>query len=201
MKSAHAGSIATTKGRQLRTRFALSLALALSPHLGLAQTTGHAAGSGSILSMPEQPSHKEQRVAFAPKYAVAYIEGSGKTAETWIVLTEKAPPAASWAAANDRRGAWQTWCQREKTGFVAVRLDADNDADLFLCPPGAAASNTEMTSTANGLKSIEVNFITRTAKRVTGTLRGGVGNCPKADGKNAYCIQHSDYSFDATVTR
>ena len=95
----------------------------------------------------------------------------------------------------------QMGCQSEKNSFVAVKLDADNDAVLFLCPAGAAISNTELMSSANRLKRIDVNFSTRTTQRITGTFRGGVSNCPKADGKNAYCTQYSDYSFDAPVIR
>ncbi len=180
---------------------ALCMVVGLSTQTVFAQDVGKASGIGSIISVPEQPNRKEQRLAFAPKYAFAYLEGSGKALATWIVLTERAPPVAAWAAAKDRMAARQMWCQNEKAAFVAVRLDADNDADLFLCPPGAAMSNTEMTSTSNGLKSIEVQFTERSGKRVIGTLRSGVGNCPTADGKSAYCAKYSDYTFDAPVTR
>jgi hypothetical protein len=191
------------KALQIRSCLAvtISMAVALSSPMVFAQDLGKASGSGSIISVPEQPNRKEQRVAFAPKFAFAYVEGSGATLATWIVLTEKAPPVAAWASARDRTAARQLWCQNEKAAFVAVKLDADNDADLFLCPPGAAMSNSEMTSTANGLKSIDVKFTARSSRRVTGTLRGGVGNCPKADGTNAYCVQYSEYTFDAPMTR
>jgi hypothetical protein len=163
-----------------------------------AQDIGTASGRGSIVAMPSSPTAKEQRVAFSPRFAFAYVEGKGKDRATWIVLTEKEPPLKAWAGARDRVAARQQWCQSEKTGFVAVKLDAGNAVDLyFLCPPGAAFSNTEMVSTINGLKSVDVQF-RQDGKRLKGTLRGGEGNCPE-NGLSKYCDPWSDYNFDAPL--
>jgi hypothetical protein len=165
-----------------------------------AQEIGTASGRGTIISGPAQPDSKEQTVSFAPRYAFAYVEGKGADRFTWIVLTEKEPPLKAWAGSKDRVAARQQWCQKEKAGFVAVKIDAEQKPDLyFLCPPGAAMSNTEMVSSANGLKSVEVQFTQKDAKRLKGRLRGGVGNCPTADGVSAYCEQTSDYTFDAPM--
>jgi hypothetical protein len=162
-----------------------------------AQEVGTASGRGSIISAAATPSTKEQRVNFAPKYAFSYVEGSGSKRATWIVLTEKEPPLKAWSGSKDKAAARQQWCAKEKAAFVAVKLDAKNEVDLyFLCPPGSEGSNTEMVSTINGLKSVDVQFTEKNAKRLKGTLRGGEGNCPVND-KDAYCTQYSDYAFDA----
>lgn len=165
-----------------------------------AQEVGTASGRGSIISVPAQPDSKEQRVIFAPRYAFAYVEGKGADRFTWIVLTEKEPPLKAWGGSKDRVAARQQWCQKEKTAFVAVKIDAQQETDLyFLCPPGAAMSNTEMVSNTNGLKSVDVQFTQKDAKRLKGRLRGGAGNCPSSNGIAAYCEQTSDYTFDAPM--
>ena len=187
-----------------------SSAKSLVPWLGLvcvltalpiaAQEVGTASGRGSIISVPAQPDSKEQRVGFSPRYAFAYVEGKGADRFTWIVLTEKEPPLKAWVGSKDRVAARQQWCQKEKTGFVAVKIDAQQEIDLyFLCPPGAAMSNTEMVSNTNGLKSVDVQFTQKDARRLKGRLRGGVGNCPISNGTAAYCEQTSDYTFDAPM--
>ena len=176
----------------------LGLAACFAARPAAAQEIGTASGKGRIISMPASPTAEEQQVAFSPRYAFAYVEGEGNDRSTWIVLTEKEPPLKAWAAARDREKARQQWCQSEETGFVAVKLDAKNEVDLyFLCPPGAAFSNTEMVSTINGLKSVDLQF-KQDGKRLKGTLRGGEGNCP-AGGKSAYCTTTSDYAFDAPL--
>jgi len=178
----------------------LGLICALAALPIAAQELGTASGRGSIISGPAQPNSKEQRVDFAPRYAFAYVEGKGADRSTWIVLTEKEPPLKAWVGSKDRAATRQQWCQKEKSGFVAVKIDAQQSVDLyFLCPPGAAMSNTEMVSTTNGLKSVDVQFTQKDAKRLKGRLRGGVGNCPGANGMAAYCEQTSDYTFDAPM--
>lgn len=166
----------------------------------VAQEVGTASGRGSIIVAPAQPSSNERRIDFAPRYALAYIEGEGAGRSTWIVLTEKEPPLKAWLSSGDRAAARQQWCEKEKAAFVAVKIDAQQEIELyFLCPPGAAMSNTEMVSTTNGLKSVDVQFTQKDATRLKGRLRGGVGNCPASNGTAAYCEQTSDYTFDAPV--
>jgi len=177
---------------------ALVLALCVTVRPLAAQVIGTASGRGSIVSMPSSPTAMEQRVNFVPRFAFAYVEGKGDERATWIVLTEKDPPLKAWADSRDRIAARQQWCQKEKAAFVAVKVDARNAVDLyFLCPPGAAFSNTEMVSAWNGLESVVVQFI-REGDRLKGTLRCGAGNCP-VNGKSAYCVTLSDYRFDAPM--
>ncbi len=152
-----------------------------------------------MISVPSTPERQEQRVDFSPRYAYAYIERKGGQRYTWLVLTDKEPPLKAWAGSKDRTSARQMWCQKENAGFVAVKIDAKQEVELyFLCAPGAAASNTEMVSTINGLKSVDVRFTKNDGRRLKGTLRGGEGNCP-VNGKDAYCTQTSDYVFDAPI--
>jgi len=185
-------------GRSLHLVSLLGIAASLVALPLAAQDVGTASGRGSIVSMPSSPTVKEQRVDFSPRYAFAYVEGRGAGRYTWIVLTEKEPPLKAWAGSKDRAAARQQWCEKEKAGFVAVKIDAQNDVDLyFLCPPGGAASNTEMVSTINGLKSVVVQY-TQSGKRLTGTLRGGEGWCSVND-KSGYCTTTSDYRFDAPL--
>jgi hypothetical protein len=164
-----------------------------------AQEIGSASGRGTIISASETSTRKEQRVEFSPRYAFAYIEGNGANRFTWVVLTEKEPPLKVWAASRDRAAARQLWCEKEQAAFVAVQIDAQQQVNAYyLCPPGSSGSNTEMVSTINGLKSVDVRFTQKAAKRLKGTLRGGEGNCP-VNGKDAYCTQRSDYTFDAPI--
>src|SRR5215472_7019358 len=166
-----------------------------------AQEIGTASGRGTIISASETLTRKEQRVDFSPRYSFAYIEGMGARRFAWVVLTEKEPPLKAWAGSQDRAAARQLWCEKEKAAFVAVQIDAQQEIyAYYLCPPGSPASNTEMVSSINGLKSVDVRFTQRDAKRLKGTLRGGEGNCP-VNGKDAYCTQRSDYTFDAPFLR
>lgn len=163
-----------------------------------AQEIGTASGKGTITSYPASPQAKGQRVDFAPRYAFAYVDGNLHNRYTWIVLTEKEPPLKAWAGSKDRAAARQQWCKDEKAAFVAIKLDAKNVVDLyFLCPPGAAMSNTEMVSTINGQKSVDVK-VKQDGKRLKGTLRGGEGYCAVND-KSGYCTTTSDYRFDAPL--
>ena len=131
-----------------------------------------ASGRGSIIVAPAQPGSNETRIDFAPRYAHAYIEGEGADRSTWIVLTEKEPPLKAWLSSENRAAARQQWCEKEKAAFVAVKIDAQQEIDLhFLCPPGAAMSNTEMVSTTNGSKSVDVQFTQNDATRLKGRLR------------------------------
>jgi hypothetical protein len=50
----------------------------------------------------------------------------------------------------------------------------------------------------NGFKTLYVQFTQKNAKRLKGTVRGGIGNCP-VNGKDTYCTQTSDYTFDAPM--
>jgi len=154
-----------------------------------AQKAGTASGKGTF-----------DDLTFSPKFAYAYAEGSGAKRSTWIVLTVKELPSAAWSA-KDRQEVRQTWCAKEKTPFVALKLDADNKVDLyFLCSANGAMS-TEMLSTWNGLDSVVVKFTQRDALRLKGGFRTGSGSCPAADGSDAYCTPTGDYTFDAPLTK
>jgi hypothetical protein len=82
---------------------------------------------------------------------------------------------------------------------VAAKLDAKNEVDLYFLCPANGGVNTEMVSTINGLKSVELHLAPGDGKRLKGTLRTGQGNCPDKNGKDAYCTPSGDYVFDAPI--
>jgi hypothetical protein len=138
-------------------------------------------------------------VPFSPKFSLAWREGSGAKASTWILLAEKEPPVKDWMAAKDRVEARRAWCEKQKTSWVAVQLDPKNEVDLYFLCPSNGGVNTEMVSTINGLKSVDLHLTPVDGKRMKGTLRTGQGNCPDKSGKDAYCKGTGDYSFDAPI--
>lgn len=187
-------------------RLALSALLSCLAALPLAaQDAGTASGKGTIDRMvPGKTAAAEdavsQPVAFAPRFSYAYREGKGEGASTWIVLTEKQPPLKEWLAARDQAGARQAWCGKEKTPFVAVKLDVKNEVDLYFLCPANGFVNTEMQNTANGLQSVALKLQAKD-KRMKGTLKTGQGNCPGPDGTSAYCTPTGDFAFDAPVVK
>jgi hypothetical protein len=170
-----------------------------------AQDVGTAGGKGTIERLvptgkPNEPPKSEQ-VAFSPRFAFAYGEGKGAAHSTWIVLTEKEPPVKSWATAKDRAEARRLWCEKEKTSFVALKLDAKWAVDLYFLCPANGGINTEMLSSWNGLESVQVKFEAKDDKHLKGTLRTGKNNCPDKNGKDAYCTPTGDFTFDAPMTK
>lgn len=166
-----------------------------------AQELGSASGRGTIDRLVAPASGSSELVVFSPHYSYAYSEGTGAKSFTWIVLTEKEPPVKTWASAKDRAEARRLWCAKEKTSFVAVKLDAAWNVDLYFLCPANGAVNTEMLSTMNGLDSIVVKFEVRDGKRLKGTLRTGTGSCPGADSGQTYCTPTGDYAFDAPLSK
>jgi hypothetical protein len=166
-----------------------------------AQELGSASGKGTIERLVPSASDSSELVAFSPRYSYAYSEGVGAQRFTWIVLTEKKPPVKSWVDAKDPAEARRLWCGKEKTSFVAVKLDAAWNVDLYFLCPSNGAVNTEMLSTMNGLDSIVVKFEVRDDKRLKGTLRTGTGSCPGADGGQAYCTPTGDYAFESFLSK
>ncbi len=154
-----------------------------------AQEAGSAGGEGKI-----------EELSFSPHHSYAYSEGTGAKQFTWIVLTEKEPPLKDWATAKNRDEARRVWCEKEKTPFVAVKLDAEWKVDLYFLCPANGYVNTEMLSTWNGLESVVVNFETKDAKRLKGTLTTGSGACSDGD-TVAYCTPTGDYTFDAPLLK
>lgn len=163
-----------------------------------AQEAGTAGGKGTIERIG--PSGSDQ-VSFSPRYALAYAERTGPRKFTWVVLTEKQPPVSAWKTAKDLEEARRSWCEKEKTPFVAVKLDQEWKVDLYFLCPSNGSVNTEMLNTANGLDSVVVKFDVRDDKRLKGTLRTGQGSCPGANGGQAYCTATGDYTFDAPVIK
>jgi len=155
-----------------------------------AQKAGTASGKGTI-----------EDLAFSPKFAYAYSEGSGAKRSTWIVLTEKEPPLTAWSHPKDRQEARQEWCAKEKTPFVALKLDAEYKVDLYFLCSANGALGTEMLSTWNGLDSVQVKFTQRDAARLKGGFKTGSGSCPASDGSDAYCTPTGDYAFDAPLVK
>lgn len=176
---------------RLRT---VALGVWLSAGTLLAQESGTAKGKGVIERIGPE---KSEMVSFAPRFSWAYREGTGPKAFTWIVLTEKEPPLKDWTAAKDRAEARRAWCEKETTPWVAVKLDAQKKVDLYFLCPANGGVNTEMVSTANGLDSVVVKLDPKSGERWKGTLTTGQGNCPTANGADAYCTPTGDYAFDA----
>jgi hypothetical protein len=183
--------------------FAVALYLAAAPLA--AQEAGSAGGRGTITRQTGWNAEKQEavieEVSFSPKYSYAYTEGKGASKFTWIVLTEKEPPLKSWAEAKDRAEARRLWCEKEKASFVAVKLDAEGEVDLYFLCPANGAVNTEMLSSWNGLESVVVKLETSDGKRLKGTLRGGEGFCSDDGGQETYCTPQEDYTFDAPAPR
>lgn len=164
---------------------------------GKAMAAGSATGKGTIERLVPSAPGQSEMVSFSPRYSYAYSEGAGAKRFTWIVLTEKETPVKTWSVAKDPAEARRLWCEKEKTSFVAVKLDAEWKVDLYFLCPANGAVNTEMLNTWNGLDSVLVKFDNRNDKRLKGTLRTGTGSCPRADGTATYCTPTGDYAFDA----
>jgi len=191
--------LANRGGNAVRRRMAvISLCLCLGAGAMAAQESGTAKGKGV---MERIGPAKSEMVNFAPHFSWAYREGAGSKASTWIVLAEKELPIKDWTAAKDRAEARRVWCEKEKTPWVAVKLDAQMKVDLYFLCPANGAVNTEMVNTANGLDSVVVKLEPGGGARLKGTLRTGQGNCPTASGADAYCTPTGDYAFDAPLSK
>lgn len=181
---------------------ALALALCLPASPVLAQETGTASGKGTIdRSVPRKTATDAgyEAVGFSPRFSFAFREGKGASAATWIVLTEKQPLIKDWLAAKEKLEALRLWCGKEKA--VAMVLDEKLEVDYyFLCPANGEVNSAGLNS-ANGLKSIVLNFETRNAKRLQGTLRTGEGSCGGPNGTQIYCKPTGDFAFDAPFAR
>jgi hypothetical protein len=162
-----------------------------------AQGVGSATGKGTIDRL--LPTGASELLKFSPHYSYAYAESAAGKRFTWIVLTEKEPPAATWSAAKDPAEARRLWCEREKSAFVAVKLDADWKVDLYFLCPANGGLNTEMVSSFNGLDSVVVKFDVRDKQRLKGSLRTGTGSCPGSKGVLGYCTLTGDYAFDVSL--
>lgn len=181
---------------------AFALLLLLSATLANAQS-GSASGIGTLRRVqagakPGPENWVTTDVMFEPRHSFAYTEGSGATKSTWIVLTEKAPPAKEWLAAKDRAEAREQWGTKEKAAFVAVKLDPEMKVDLLFLSSGPGQLDTQMVSSWNGLQSARVEFDGKPGKRLLGALRGGNGSCSK-DGKLDFCERKFNYSFDVSL--
>ncbi len=190
----------------------LGFSLALT-FTSAAQTAGTASGQGSITTMhaaaPDSAGQmlSQRQTEFKPIFSIAYTETMRATQSTWIVLTEKTPPLKALLESQDRFAALESWCKSEKTAFVALKLEAQSGltngvVDLYFlnhCKSEKTSTNTEMLSSTNGLDSIKVQFTQNNAKRLQGSLLGGVGNCPLENGDSAYCEQRSNYVFNAPM--
>src|SRR5262245_24773527 len=82
-----------------------------------AQTAGTATGNGTI-------DNRGTAVKFTPHVASAYVQNFQALRFTWIILTEKAVPAGMLAGTADHTEALRQWCEKDKTPFAALQLDA-----------------------------------------------------------------------------
>lgn len=181
--------------------FSVFLALSLLSAPLAAQEIGTAGGQGLITRHTgwdkEKAEPVTEEVQFAPRFSYTYNEGTGTKRFQWIVLTDKEPPVKSWAGVKDQAEARRLWCEKEKVSFVAVKLDAKGEVDLYFLCPANGRVNTEMVSTMNGLDSVIVTLEGKDPKRLKGTLRTGEGYCQDGEGKEGYCEQRGDFTFDA----
>ena len=179
------------------------LALCLLSTSVAAQELGTAGGHGTISRQTGWNDKTKEAVveqaSFSPRFSYTYTEGTGADRAQWIVLTEKEPPLKSGPGMKDRAEARRLWCEKEKTSFVAVKLDAKGAVDLYFLCPANGQINTEMLSTSKGLDSVVVKLGSKRPKRLQGTLRGGEGACSDDNGRQAYCTPQEDYTFDASV--
>lgn len=181
-----------------RTLTAVLLLFLAFPCLSRADDLGTANGKGVLDKVGPNGDDDRQGVPFAPKYSLAFVD---KQSMTWVVLTEVKPPIEEWLAAADHQEARRAWCEKEKTPFVSVKLDAAGAPDILISCPANGGGSMDMVSTINGLASVVLNFSKRDTQRVTGTLKNGEGWCPTSDGKDAYCTPKGDYQFDAPLLR
>jgi hypothetical protein len=168
-------------------------AVAMTAALG-AQTTGTATGKGTI-------DNRGTAVSFVPHLAAAYVQNFQTLRFTWIVLTEKAVPAGMLAGATDHTEALRQWCEKEKTPFAALQLDAKSGVNQYVTCPANGGTNTEMVNSVNGLESIAVKIDARDATHIKGSLKTGNGACPGPGGALVYCTATGSYTFDAAFVK
>ena len=177
-------------------RFAWGLGLAAVAMVGTlaAQTAGTATGNGTI-------DNQGTPVKFAPHVASAYLQNFQALKFTWIVLTEKAVPAGTLAGATDHTEALRLWCEKEKTPFAALQLDAKSGVNQYVTCPANGGTNTEMVNSVNGLESIVAKIDARDATHIKGSLKTGNGACPGPNGTLVYCTPTGSYTFDAAFVK
>jgi hypothetical protein len=168
-------------------------AIAMAIPLG-AQTAGTATGKGTI-------DNRGTPVPFVPRLASAYVQNFQALRFTWIVLTEKAVPAGMLAGAADHTEALRQWCEKEKTPFAALQIDAKSEVNQYVTCPANGGTNTEMVNTVNGLASIVVKIDARDATHIKGSLKTGSGACPGPGDTLVYCTATGSYTFDAAFVK
>jgi hypothetical protein len=168
-------------------------AVAMSTALG-AQTAGTAMGKGTI-------DNRGTPVPFVPRVASAYMQNFQALRFTWIVLTEKAVPAGMLAGTNDHTEALRQWCEKEKTPFAALQLDAKSGVNQYVTCPANGGTNIEMVNSVNGVDSIAVKIDARDTTHIKGSLKTGNGACPGPGGTLVYCTATGSYTFDAAFVK
>jgi len=159
-----------------------------------AQTAGTVTGKGAI-------DNRGTPVPFAPHVASAYVQNFQALRFTWIVLTEKAIPAGMLAGATDHTEALRQWCEKEKTPFAALQLDAKSGVNQYVTCPANGGTNIEMVNSVNGLDSIAVKIDARDATHIKGSLKTGSGACPGPGDTPVYCTATGSYTFDAAFVK
>ena len=160
-----------------------------------AQTTGTATGKGEI-------DNRGTPVPFVPKFASAYVQNFRTLRFTWVVLTEKQLPAAMLAGATDHTEALRQWCEKEKTPFAALQLDAKTEVNQYVTCPANGAVHIEMLQRYNGgLESIVVKVTARDAIHLKGSLKTAKDACPGPGDSFVYCKTTGDYTFDAPFVK
>ena len=159
-----------------------------------AQTAGTATGKGEI-------DNRGTPVAFVPRFASAYVQNFRTLRFTWVVLTEKQLPAAMLAGATDHTEALRQWCEKEKTPFAALQLDAKTAVNQYVTCPANGGVHIEMLQSFNGLESIVVKVTARDAIRIKGSLKTGKDTCRGPGDSLVYCKTTGDYTFDAPFVK
>lgn len=176
-------------------RFGWGLGLAaVAMTAALGAQAGTATGKGTI-------DNRGTAVPFNPHMASAHLQNFQALRFTWIILTEKALPAGILAGATDHTEALRQWCEKEKTPFAALQLDAKSGVNQYITCPANGGTNTEMLQSINGLESIVVKIEARDATHIKGTLKTGDGACPGPNDTLVYCKATGNYTFDATFVK
>jgi hypothetical protein len=188
--------MAADRRSEMTRRFAWGSGLILMAMTGAlgAQAPGTATGKGTI-------DNRGTAVPFVPHIASAYVQNFQALRFTWIILTEKAVPAGMLNGTADHTEALRQWCEKEKTPFAALQLDAKSGVNQYVTCPANGGTNTEMVNSVNGLDSIAVKVEARDTTRIKGSIKTGTGACPGPGDTLVYCTATGNYTFDAAFVK
>ena len=156
-----------------------------------------ASGEGTIMLTSDDGKPVEGTLK--PKHTYAYATGEGAEKKIVLVLTENAPPRATWDDAGDRREVVAGWCGDKQGSYALVELKASGKADsMERCGSGGMRSMDGI-NVMNGLAGVVVKLEVNDGKRVKGTIATGDGACGVNGEPPKYCTVTGNYQFDAAL--